>query len=78
MPTGEVAALSPMISGPVPQASIVRESSGKASPSEMVKTQTAAHAAMTLRRLISDEGLDKRSSCASTHKGGRRIRLPQG
>ena len=69
MPTGEVAALRPMISDPMPQDSIVRESSGNASPSEMVKTQTAAHAATTLRKLISDAGLATRNSHATTRMG---------
>src|SRR5687767_15604129 len=78
MPTGEVAALRPMISDSVPQDSIVRESRGKASPSEMVKTQTAAHAATTLRRLISDAGFVTHNSHATTRMGGRRRRMPQG
>jgi len=51
MPSGPVAAFSPMMSELTPQDSILSASSGKASPSEMVKTHTAAQAATTLRRL---------------------------
>jgi hypothetical protein len=77
IPTGEVAAFRPIISVLVPQDSIVRESNGKASPSEMVKTQTAAHAAMTLRRLTSGDVVDTRSSqCNHTHWGGGRCTVP--
>src|SRR5262245_32076595 len=78
IPTGEVAAFSPMTSGRVPQDSIVRERSGNASPSEMVKTQTAAHAAMTLRRLASDDGLITcGSQCDHAHWGSGRCRVLQ-